>query len=44
MHGQNFDAVHSFFSFGRGLAGEGGGDDGVVESEGGAKTIVGHFI
>lgn len=24
MHYQNFDAVHSFFSFGRGLAGGGG--------------------
>ena len=24
MHGQNFDAVHSFFSLGRGLAGGGG--------------------
>ena len=46
MHCQNFDAVHSFFSFGRGLAGGGGGwvDDGVVESGGVAKTIVDHFI
>ena len=24
MHCQNFDAVHSFFSFGRGLTGGGG--------------------
>ena len=47
MHYQNFDSQISLFLFfwkGTGGGRGGWGDDGVVESGGGAKTIVGHFI